>query len=79
MRSWRKSAVADRHIALGSKLEDWNGMGTAWTYDADISKEYMAIRTAAGLMDVSGLKKPPGDTLWELGLDFTFSPGEDRA
>jgi aminomethyltransferase len=48
VRSWRKSAVADRYIALGSKLEDWNGMGTAWTYDADILKVYMAIRTAAG-------------------------------
>jgi aminomethyltransferase len=55
--SWRRSAVADRHVALGSRLEDWNGMGTAWTYSADISKEYVAIRKAAGLMDVSGLKK----------------------
>jgi aminomethyltransferase len=30
--SWRRSALAERHIALGSSLEDWNGMGTAWTY-----------------------------------------------
>jgi glycine cleavage system T protein (aminomethyltransferase) len=56
-RSWRKSAIADRHTALGSKLEDWNGMGTAWTYRSDMAKEYLAIRQAAGLMDVSGLKK----------------------
>src|SRR5436190_11669621 len=55
--SWRFSALADRHRALGSKLEDWSGMGTAWTYDKDISEEYAAIRTKAGLMDVSGLKK----------------------
>ncbi len=55
--SWRKSALAPQHIALGSKLEDWNGMGTAWTYSGSMSKEYVAIRTAAGLMDVSGLKK----------------------
>jgi len=55
--SWRKSALAPQHVALGSKLEDWNGMGTAWTYSGSISKEYVAIRTAAGLMDVSGLKK----------------------
>jgi aminomethyltransferase len=55
--SWRISALADRHRALGSKLEDWNGMGTAWTYDKDVSVDHVAIRTRAGLMDVSGLKK----------------------
>ena len=55
--SWRFSALADRHRALGSKLEDWSGMGTAWTYDKDWDEEYVAIRTKAGLMDVSGLKK----------------------
>lgn len=55
--SWRFSAVADRHRALGSQLEDWNGMGTAWSYDSDLSLAHEAIRTKAGLMDVSGLKK----------------------
>ena len=55
--SWRTSVLADRHRALGSKLEDWNGMGTAWTYDKDVSDDHVAIRTKAGLMDVSGLKK----------------------
>jgi len=55
--SWRTSALADRHRALGSKLEDWNGMGTAWTYSHDMAKDHVAIRTKAGLMDVSGLKK----------------------
>jgi aminomethyltransferase len=55
--SWRLSALADRHRALGSKLEDWSGMGTAWTYDKDMQDEHVAIRTKAGLMDVSGLKK----------------------
>ncbi len=55
--SWRYSAIADRHRALGSKLEDWNGMGTAWTYASDMVDEHEAIRTKAGLMDVSGLKK----------------------
>ncbi|MCA3572423.1 MAG: aminomethyl transferase family protein [Aestuariivirga sp.] len=55
--SWRFSALADRHRALGSKLEDWSGMGTAWTYDKDIYAEHIAVRTKAGLMDVSGLKK----------------------
>jgi aminomethyltransferase len=55
--SWRFSALADRHRALGSKLEDWNGMGTAWTYAKDVAQDHVAIRTHAGLMDVSGLKK----------------------
>lgn len=55
--SWRFSALADRHRALGSNLEDWSGMGTAWSYDKDQTEEYLAIRTKAGVMDVSGLKK----------------------
>ncbi len=55
--SWRTSSLADRHRALGSKLEDWNGMGTAWTYAKDMVQDHVAIRTKAGLMDVSGLKK----------------------
>jgi aminomethyltransferase len=55
--SWRTSVLADRHRALGSKLEDWSGMGTAWSYDKDPQEEHVAIRTKAGLMDVSGLKK----------------------
>lgn len=54
---WRFSTLADRHRALGSKLEDWSGMGTAWSYDKDQTEEYLAIRTKAGIMDVSGLKK----------------------
>ncbi len=55
--TWRHTVLEDRHRALGSKLEDWNGMGTAWTYAHDINQDYIAIRTKAGLMDVSGLKK----------------------
>ncbi len=55
--SWRTSALSERHRALGSKLEDWNGMGTAWTYAKDVAVDHVAIRTKAGLMDVSGLKK----------------------
>ncbi|KLN59071.1 aminomethyltransferase [Kiloniella spongiae] len=55
--SWRFSTLGDRHRAMGSQLEDWSGMGTAWTYDKDQEEEYLAIRTKAGFMDVSGLKK----------------------
>jgi aminomethyltransferase len=32
-------------------------MGTAWTYASDVQEGHVAIRTRAGLMDVSGLKK----------------------
>lgn len=56
--SWRRSPLAERHRALGSALEDWNGMETAWTYTASSpADEHAAIRTRAGLMDVSGLRK----------------------
>lgn len=55
--TWRTSVLAARHRALGSSLEDWSGMGTAWTYAKDMADEHEAIRTRAGLMDVSGLKK----------------------
>lgn len=57
---WRASALAHRHAEIGGELEDWNGMGTAWFYDQTPERakaDYEAIRTKAGLMDVSGLKK----------------------
>ena len=53
----RTSALADRHRALGSDLEDWNGMGTAWNYDTDPQKEHDAVRDRAGMFDMSPLKK----------------------
>lgn len=53
----RVSALASRHSALGSGLEDWNGMGTAWTYDTDPNDEHDAVREAAGMFDMSPLKK----------------------
>ena len=57
---WRTSALAHRHAEIGGELEDWNGMGPAWFYDQTPERakaDYEAIRTKAGLMDVSGLKK----------------------
>lgn len=57
---YRSSALAPRHAEIGGVLEDWNGMGTAWFYDhsdARAEADYLAVRTRAGLMDVSGLKK----------------------
>ena len=55
--STRTSALAGRHRELGSALEDWNGMGTAWSYNTDPCDEHDTIREAAGLFDMSGLKK----------------------
>ncbi|HTR16519.1 MAG TPA: aminomethyl transferase family protein, partial [Acetobacteraceae bacterium] len=55
--SWRQTALASRHRTLGSALEDWNGLGTPWTYAHSLQDDHVAIRTRAGLMDVSGLKK----------------------
>ncbi len=53
----RISALASRHTALGSGLEDWNGMGTAWTYNSDPNDEHDAVRDAVGMFDMSPLKK----------------------
>ena len=59
---WRHSKLAHRHAAIGGELEDWNGMGTAWFYDHTPERakaDYEAIRTKAGLMDVSGSEEVP--------------------
>lgn len=53
----RTSALASRHTALGSGLEDWNGMGTAWSYNTDPDEEHDAVRERAGMFDMSPLKK----------------------
>ncbi len=53
----RTSALAARHTALGSGLEDWNGMGTAWTYNTDPNDEHDTVRERAGMFDMSPLKK----------------------
>jgi glycine cleavage system T protein (aminomethyltransferase) len=53
----RKSVLEGRHRALGSDMGDWNGMGVAWDYASNPEDEHDAVREAAGLFDVSGLKK----------------------
>lgn len=53
----RVSALYDRHVALGANLDDWNGMDVAWGYSTDPCDEHDAVREAAGLFDVSGLRK----------------------
>ena len=57
MTSKRQSVLASRHQALGAGLDDWNDMDVPWEYSTDVNDEHMAIRNAAGLFDVSGLKK----------------------
>ncbi len=53
----RTSALASRHTTLGSGLEDWNGMGTAWSYHSDPNVEHDAVRERVGMFDMSPLKK----------------------
>ncbi|WP_109310920.1 hypothetical protein [Ruegeria sp. AU67] len=40
------SALPSRYTALGSGLEDWNGMCTAWSYDSNPNDEHEAVRGA---------------------------------
>lgn len=53
----RTSALESRHVKLGATLADWNDMQVAWTYDRPIDDEHNAIRDAAGLIDLSALRK----------------------
>jgi len=59
-----ESPLASRHRKLGSELEDWNGVGTAWNYNSDPCVEHDFYREKATLTDVSGLKK-----VWVRGPD----------
>lgn len=53
----RNSVLNVRHKELGSKLdgETWNGMPIPWSYNSDPNDEVVAVRTRAGLYDVTGL------------------------
>ena len=53
----RNSVINDRHRALGSKLDGdaWNGMALPWSYHTDANDEVVAVRTCAGLYDISAL------------------------
>ncbi len=53
----RNSVLNVRHKELGSTLdgEIWNGMPIPWSYHTDVNDEVVAVRTRAGLYDVSGL------------------------
>jgi len=53
----RNSILNERHRALGSKLDGdtWNDMPIPWSYDSDVHDEVVAVRSRAGLYDVSAL------------------------
>lgn len=53
----RTSALESRHEALGASLADWNDMQVAWTYSQHTDDEHRAVREAAGLIDLSALRK----------------------
>lgn len=53
----RHSVLESRHRDLGSPLGNWNGMDVPWEYGTNPEDEHDAVRTAAGLFDVSGLRK----------------------
>ena len=58
MATTRNSILNERHRALGSELDgEWNGMPLAQTYvGTDPYDEVTAVRTRAGLFDVSALQ-----------------------
>lgn len=53
----RNSILNERHRALGSKLDGdtWNDMPIPWSYHSDPHDEVVAVRSRAGLYDVSAL------------------------
>ena len=53
----RESILNVRHRELGSTLDGdtWNDMPIPWRYRRDPQDEVVAVRTAAGLYDISGL------------------------
>ena len=53
----RNSILNGRHAALGSNLDGdtWNDMGIPWSYNSDPNEETVAVRSRAGLFDVSAL------------------------
>lgn len=53
----RHSTLSDRHRALGTAFEaSWNDMPVPQNYVTDTYDEVIAVRTAAGLFDVSALR-----------------------
>ncbi|MGB4826809.1 MAG: aminomethyltransferase family protein [Paracoccaceae bacterium] len=60
----RTSALEDIHIGLGAGLGPWNDMEVPWSYTNPAENQLDAMREAAGLFDLTGLKK-----IWVKGPD----------
>ena len=58
------SALESEHRKLGANLDDWNDMDVAWQYASSTEDQHDSVRTAAGLFDVTALKK-----IWIEGPD----------
>ena len=55
--SSRTSPIAHLHKSMGSTSKLWNGMMVPARYTPDINAEHFAIRTKAGLTDMTGIHK----------------------
>lgn len=49
----RRTPLYDRHVALNAKMAPFAGFEMPIEYETGLIKEHMAVRTAAGLFDVS--------------------------
>ena len=57
----RKTALYDCHVACGGKMVPFAGYSLPVQYKTGVIKEHMAVRTQAGLFDVSHM----GEVLFE--------------
>lgn len=84
----RQSALNARHRELGSALDGdtWNRMPVPWRYRRDPQEEVVAVRTAAGLYDISALNTlrvsgPDAEAVIDrmVAIDVTrLRPGQAR-
>ena len=55
--NFRSSPIVSVHEALGADFLVWNQMRVPKSYRKGVESEHKAIRKAAGLTDMSGIKK----------------------
>lgn len=84
----RNSILNVRHRELGSRLDGdtWNEMPIPWSYHSDVHDEVVAVRSRAGLYDVSALnivnvRGPDAESVIDrlVAIDVTrMAPGTSR-
>jgi len=84
----RNSILNGRHVELGSKLDGdtWNDMPIPWSYNSCAHDEVVAVRSRAGLYDVSALNivnvtGPDAESVLDrlVAIDVTsMQPGTSR-